>query len=126
VADAELSQVGLDHSEHGLQRGGAHDGEPLRFRHGEEILAVLIGKLLPDRFQIVAGIESFGDRADLLAERLAVAQEHGARQRIDLSAGVVDVIFARDGEAGEGEDMGVRLAKLFMAEGAVDYLASYK
>jgi len=31
-----------------------------------------------------------------------------------------------DGEAGEGEDMGVRLAKLFMAEGAVDYLASYK
>ena len=31
-----------------------------------------------------------------------------------------------DGEPGEGEDLGVRLAKLFMADGAVDYLASYK
>jgi hydroxymethylbilane synthase len=31
-----------------------------------------------------------------------------------------------DGEPSEGEDLGVRLAKLFMADGAVDYLASYK
>ncbi len=31
-----------------------------------------------------------------------------------------------DGDPGEGEDLGVRLAKLFMADGAVDYLASYK
>lgn len=30
-----------------------------------------------------------------------------------------------DGEPGEAEDLGVRLAKLFMADGAVDYLASY-
>ncbi len=31
-----------------------------------------------------------------------------------------------DGDPSEGEDLGVRLAKLFMADGAVDYLASYK
>jgi hydroxymethylbilane synthase len=31
-----------------------------------------------------------------------------------------------DGDPSEGEDLGVRLAKLFMADGAVDYLTSYK
>lgn len=31
-----------------------------------------------------------------------------------------------DGETTEGADLGVRLAKLFMADGALDYLASYK
>ncbi len=73
--------------------------------------AVLIDELLADRLQVVAGIESFGDLADRLAERLAVAQIGRARQRIDLSAGVVDVIFAGDGEAGEGEQIGERVAE---------------
>ncbi len=47
----------------------------------------------------------------LLAERLAVAQEGRAGERIDLGAGIVDIIFAGDGEAGEGEQIGERIAE---------------
>ena len=72
---------------------------------------MLIGELLPDRLQIVAGIEPFGDLADVLAERLAVAQEGRAGERIDLGAGIVDIIFARDGKAGKGEQIGERIAE---------------
>ncbi len=72
---------------------------------------MLVGKLLADRLEIVAGIESFRDLADVLAERLAVAQEGRARQRIDLGAGIVDIIFAGHGKAGEGEKIGERIAE---------------
>src|ERR1700752_2563887 len=51
---------------------------------------------LPDRLQIVAGIEPFRNVADSLAERLTIAQERRAREHVDLCAGVVDVIFTRD------------------------------
>ena len=57
----------------------------------------------PDRLQIVARVEAFGDLADVLAERLAVAQVHRAGERIDLRAGVVDIIFLGDAEAGRLE-----------------------
>ena len=81
------------------------------FGHGEKLLAMLSGKLLADRLEIVAGIEPFGNLADVLAERLAVAQIGRAGERIDLGAGVVDIIFARHGEAGEGEQIGERIAE---------------
>ena len=51
---------------------------------------------LPDRHEIVARIQPFRDLADVLAERFPVAQECRAREHVDLRAGVVDVIFARD------------------------------
>ena len=48
------------------------------------------------RLQIVARIEAFRNGADILAKRLAIPEEGGAREHIDLSAGIVDVIFAGD------------------------------
>ncbi len=44
-------------------------------------------------------------------KRLAVAQERRAGEHVDLGAGVVDVIFAGDVEAGEGEQIGQRVAE---------------
>ena len=69
------------------------------------------GEFAADLAQVVAGIEAFGDGADVLAQRLAVTQVHRARQDIDLGAGIVDVIFARDGIAGEGQQIGERVAE---------------
>ena len=63
---------------------------------------MLGGERLPDRLQIVAGIKAFRNLADVLAERLAVAQESRPREYIDLRAGVVDIIFPDDIVAGEG------------------------
>ena len=40
---------------------------------------------LADRLQVIAGIEPLRDLADILAKRLAVAQERGASEHIDLS-----------------------------------------
>src|SRR6185437_17082757 len=68
---------------------------PLRLAHAKKLVAMLGRKRLPYRLQIVAGIEPFRYVADLLAERLAIAQEGGTREHVDLSAGVVDVVFAR-------------------------------
>ncbi len=48
-----------------------------------------------DGLEVVAGIEPFRD-VDGFTERLAVTQERGARQHVDLGAGIVDVIFAGD------------------------------
>ena len=64
-----------------------------------------------ERDQIVAGIDARGDRADVVAERLAVAQPDRARQLVDLSAGVVDVVLARDRQAHPGEQVRERVAE---------------
>ena len=73
-------------------------------------VAVARRQRLADLLQIVAGIEALGDRLDGLAQRLAVAQIGRAREGIDLGAGVVDVILARDLEAGLGQQRGQRIA----------------
>ena len=71
-------------------------GSHSRFRHRAAAVAIFGGKRLPDRLQIIAGIKPFRNRADVLAERLAVAQVGRAREHVDLGAGIVDVIFAGD------------------------------
>ena len=68
-------------------------------------------KLLADRLEIVAGIEAFGNLADVFAKRFAIAQVSRAGERIDLGARVVDIIFARHGKAGEGKEIGERIAE---------------
>ena len=72
---------------------------------------MLLDQQPADGLQIVAGIEAFGNLADVLAKRLAIAEVGGAGERIDLGAGVIDIIFARDVEAGEGEQTGERIAE---------------
>ena len=56
-------------------------------------------RALADSDQILAGIHTFGDFADVLAERLAVTHVQRAGERIDLRAGIVDVIFLGDPES---------------------------
>ncbi len=63
------------------------------------------------RLQIVAGIQPFRDRADVLAERLAVPEEGGTREHVDLGAGIVDVVFAGDVVATELEQACQRVAE---------------
>ena len=72
---------------------------------------MLGGKRLPDRLQIIAGIQPFRNLADVLAERLAIAQERRAREHIDLRAGIVDVIFAGDVIARERQQACQRIAE---------------
>ena len=69
------------------------------------------GERLPDRHEIVARIQPFRNLADVLAERLAVAQECRAREHVDLRAGVVDVVFARDVVASEIQQAAQRIAE---------------
>ena len=71
-------------------------GSHAALRHRLELVAMLGRERLPDRHEVIAGIEPFRNLADVLAERFAVAQVGRAREHIDLRAGVVDVIFARD------------------------------
>ncbi len=72
---------------------------------------VFLRQRLADRAQIIARIEPVRNVADILAERLAVAQEGRARQHVDLRAGVVYVIFPCDIIAGKGEQIGERIAE---------------
>ena len=62
------------------------------------------GQRLSDGLQVIPGIEPIGDRADILAEGLAIAQECGPGEHVDLGAGVVDVIFPGDLEAREAQE----------------------
>src|SRR5262249_23617229 len=71
--------------------------------------AIAGSELRSHRLEVVAGIEAFRYSADVLPERLAVAQERRARERVDLRAGIVDVVFPRDLEGGEGQRSGERV-----------------
>ena len=86
---------------------GSHDA----LRHRLQLVAVLGRERLPDRHEIIAGIKPFRNLADVLAERFAVAQERRAREHVDLRAGVVDVIFARDVVAGKIKQAAQRVAE---------------
>ena len=72
---------------------------------------MLLGERGADGLQIVARIEARRNLADVLAERLPVAQECRACENVDLPAGVVDVVFARNLVAGEREEIGERIAE---------------
>jgi len=68
------------------------------------------GKVRADRLEILAGIEAFRDR-DRLAKRLAVAQIGRAGERVDLAAGIVDVVLAHHVMTGARKQRRQRVAK---------------
>ena len=72
---------------------------------------MLFGQRLAHRYQIVSRIKPLGDRANILAERLAVPQIGGARQDIDLRAGIIDIIFAGYIKASKAQQACKRIAK---------------
>ncbi len=90
-----------------VRTSGSHLASSMAFQR----VAELGLQRLADRLEIIARIEALGDVTDVLAERLAVAQERGTRQHIDLGAGIVDVVLARHPEAGEGQQIGQRVAE---------------
>ena len=111
MTDVERGEIVADRRHHHLDRFGAHDRQPFGLRLPCQRVAILRGKRRADRLEIIARIKPFRDGADVLAERFAVAQIGRARELIDLRAGIVDVIFARHLEAGEGQQVGQRIAE---------------
>ncbi len=95
-------------------RGDAHALEriePGRLRHVAPAVAVTGGDRLGHGLEVVAGIEPGRDRADRLAQRLAVAEVQGAGEGLGLGAAVVHVILAGDRVAGMREHAGERVAE---------------
>ena len=86
-------------------------GSHAALRHRFQLIAMLSRERLPDRHEIVARIQPFRNLADVFAKRFAVAQECRAREHVDLRAGIVDVIFARDVVAGKIKQPAQRVAE---------------
>ena len=105
-----IGQVFLDQLHHRRDREVADRRQPFVLGVAEPLAAVARGQRRADRLQVLAGIQPFGDRGDGLAQRLAVAQVDRAGELVDLGAGVVDVVLARDGEAGLLEQRRQRVA----------------
>ena len=110
VVDAEQGEVGADQIDHRRHRAVAEQRQPLAFVGGGEPVAIFRRQRGADRHQIIARVHALGDVADVLAQRLAVAQVDRAGERVDLRAGVVDVIFAGDFKAARFEQAGERVA----------------
>ena len=111
VLDVQRREIALDHVHHHGDRLGANDRQPGVFRHRLELVAMLGGERLPDRHEIVPRIQPFRDLADVFAKRFAITQEGRACEYIDLRAGVVDVIFARDVVASKIKQAAQRVAE---------------
>ncbi len=93
VLDTECCKVLPDQFEHRGNRPFLHQRQPFAFLHIGKRRSKFGLQLLADWFQVVPWIKSCRDLANVLAKRLAVPQEGTARQRVDLRAGIVDVIF---------------------------------
>src|SRR5262245_54490545 len=72
---------------------------------------MLRGEFPSNRFEIITRIKTVGNGADILTERLAVAQKGRARQNIDLRARIVDVVLARYIVAGERQQVRERITE---------------
>jgi hypothetical protein len=99
-----------DKVEHGRDRPLLEQFEPFAFRRADKFVTAFGGEDRPYRDQVIAGVEPLGDLADLLAQRLAVAEVRGAGERVDLASGVVDIIFLGDPKARCLEQTGERIA----------------
>ncbi len=92
VLDIEFFQIGLDQFKHCGQHMLLDRRQPRLFGLVQQGVAEFFHKRLPHRDQIVARIKAHWN-FNRFTQRLAVAQESRAGQRIDLRSGIVDVIF---------------------------------
>ena len=99
-ANAKCRQIVTNQVEHRCHGGGTELSQPGVLRRVPPPVAKPRGKCLPERHQIIPRIETFGNIANRLAKRFAIAQVGGPGEHVNLGAGIVDVIFARDLEAG--------------------------
>ena len=100
VVHAEQCEVFTDQRHHLLDREIAQRPKPFAFRHAEPSIAVTLDQRPRRIDQVFTRIEPLGDRTDLFAQRLAIAQVERAGEDVDLRAGVVGVIFAMNREPG--------------------------
>ena len=111
VPDPQLLEVRLDLLEQHFNRDLARNRQVFLFRLPHQHVAMGLGEPLPDRDHVVAWIKAFGDLADILAQRLPVAQVGRAPELVDLGAGIVHVVFAHHLVAGLLEHIGQRIAE---------------
>ena len=109
VMDPEQTEIVPDQVEHRRHRALAEHLQPDIVGLAGVVVAEFRGERDTDGDEIVARIEAFGDLADVLAERLAVAHVERAGENVDLRAGVVDVIFLGDPESRGLEQAGERV-----------------
>jgi hypothetical protein len=93
---AQDLKIGLDKRQHFVNGKIANRSEPFRFRLAAPARSISFRKHPAHMLQVVTGIKPLRDRADRLAQCLQVTQIGGARESIDLSPRVVDVVLARD------------------------------
>ena len=94
MVDAQQRQITPDHVHHLRHGEGAECHQPVGFGRTSETVAIFGSQRLAHRDQIIAGIKPFGDRADILAQRLAVTQMRRPGEHVHLTAGIIDIIFA--------------------------------
>ena len=111
MRDIQRGEIVPQHRHHHRDSLLPRGRQPIFLRLFAQRIAVLGGERRADGFQILTGIKPVGDGAGVLAERFAVSQIGGAREHIDLRARVIDVIFARDLEAGKLQQVGERVAE---------------
>ena len=95
VVDAKQGQVGLDHLHHFGDRRLTEQGKPFAFGRSDILVAKLFCQMHAHGNEIIAGIEALCD-LDRFAQRLTIAQMRRAGEDIDLTAGIIDIIFAND------------------------------
>ena len=91
--------------------GLAYARQPIGFGLFLQRIAILSSERRPDRLEIVAGIKPVGNSADVFTQGFAVTHIRRARELVDLSARVVDVIFAGNVVPSEGEQTFQRVTK---------------
>ena len=110
MGDAQLGEIGADEVHHRSDRARAKQPQPFALGRGGVFVSEFLGQRFADRDQVVAGIKTLGNLADILAKRLAVTDMRRPGEDIDLPAGIVDVVFARNPVPGRGEQAGKRIA----------------
>gem|GEM_PF-7093136 len=110
VLDVQCREILADHRHHRIDCLVLDDRQPLFFRHGPKLDAVLIRQCLSDGNEIVAGVKTGRNRADIFAECFAITQEYRLRQHIDLRTRIVDVVLLGHVIAGKGEHVRQRIA----------------
>ena len=98
MADVEQREIVANEIEHRLDRR-VFERRAIRLRAPRHICRRIAPRAKPDRLQIVAGIKSFGNFADVLAEPFAIPEVQRPGERIDLSACIIEVIFLGHAEA---------------------------
>ena len=109
MVDTEQAEIVADEVEHRLDRSRRGTAAAIRLRARRRIGRHIRPRAGPDGHQIFAGYKPSGI-SPILPERLAVPEVHRAGERIDLRAGVVDIIFLGDAKPGRFEQPGEAVA----------------